>query len=273
VYVCVRQVVPIVSVTKGHVIEKNGASVPVCYFDPAKIVATILGSHDKNGCTNRQHSRVNDRMCPSVRTCVLCHPRISPPLTLMTKSEQVTRMLRGLQRDNDPTVALQSSAIEEKRANRHKYDQSRRAEHVLAANEGMKEAMKDVPTDPDLTLQEVANICNNALSFQGTQVQIRDIDNMLVKIDHLTVMFHVALYQEDHKIGKHSSMKRTTDQYCWVEMFGASTGKILMRTDGTNYAQVLQCDGSFIRDHDVWDATVDGNHKSIYVGNNSDNCR
>jgi hypothetical protein len=182
-------------------------------------------------------------------------------------------MLRCLQRDDDPTVPLQSSGIEEKRANRHKYDQSRRTEHVLDANEGMEEDMEGVPRDPDLTLQEVANIYNNSLSFQGTQAQIRDIDNMLVKKDRLATMFHVALCQEDHKIGKRSSLKRTTDQYCWGEMFGASTGKILMRVDGTNYAQVLQCDGSFIRDRDVWDATVDGNRKVIYVGNNSDNCR
>jgi hypothetical protein len=87
-------------------------------------------------------------------------------------------------------------------------------------------------------------------------------------------MFHVAVCQKDHKVGKRSRHKKAGGTCCWGEMFGASIGdKIVRKVDGTKYAQVLQCDGSFVRDRAMWDAAIDGHRHDIYVRNNADNCR
>jgi len=179
-------------------------------------------------------------------------------------------MRQCLQQHDDPTK--KSSGTDERRAYQRMYHESCRATLGPAPNE-CTEATHGVDRDPDFTSLEVANICNTALSFEGTQAQIRDIDDVLVKIDRLKAMFHVALCQTDHKMGQYSNRKRKNEDYFNGEMFGASTGRIVARGDGSRYAQVVRCDGTFIHTRQEWDEAVGGHRKPVYISNNHNNCR
>ena len=172
-----------------------------------------------------------------------------------------------LQQVDDP--AKRSSGTEEKRAYISTYSKSR----LCPAPNECTEATDGVNRDPDLTSVEVAKLCNNALSFEGTLAQIRGIDNMLVVIDRLSAMFHVALCQAGDKMGGRSKLKWKDEEYCYGEMFGASTGKCHSLVAGGKKAAVVWYDGTFMHRREVWDETVDGNRVALYISSNANNCR
>ena len=141
-------------------------------------------------------------------------------------------MLHTLQHDNDPT--MMTSGTEEKREKIQRYQNGYKEARVLAANE----AIHHLGRDPDLNSEEIANICNNALSFQGTQALIRGRDGFEAKLDRLSAMFHVAICQEDNKVGKRSRLENAGDAYCWGEMFGPP---LAIKSRGLMGASMRRC--------------------------------
>jgi len=92
-------------------------------------------------------------------------------------------------------------------------------------------------------------------------------------IDRLSAMFHVALCQAGDKMGQRSVLRRKDEEYCYGEMFGGSTGKVLARGDGGKKAVVVRYDGTFLHSREVWDEAVDGNRVVLYISSNANNCR
>ena len=143
-------------------------------------------------------------------------------------------MLVVLRQDDDPTMKI--CGTEEKREKVRQYTQGRKEARARATNEDME----GVRRDPDLNSQELVDLCNNALSFEGRQALTRGIDGFQATVVRLSAMFRVAVCQKDHKVGKRSRHKKAGGTCCWGEMFGASIGdKIVRKVDGTKYAQVL----------------------------------
>ena len=94
------------------------------------------------------------------------------------------------------------------------------------------------------------------------------------KASRLSAKLHVAICQEDHKVGKRSHQKNKDDNFACGEMFGASTGRRLVRgSDGIAYATVLKLDGSYLSERRVWDEAAGENRWAVYASNNVKNVK
>jgi len=186
----------------------------------------------------------------------------------MSKCEQVAMIIQGLQQQDDPSLGKCGTAEKRERGREYK-----KRYVIRAGGRACDDVVALEGQDPELDWAQVVEICNDALCFEGGYVHVRGEYGEGGKFSRLSAKFHVAICQEDHKVGKLSSKKNKNDDWCCGEMFGASTGKKQVRgSDGTSYAQVLNIDGSFLRKQE-WDETVGDNRWVVFASNNDENVR
>jgi len=189
----------------------------------------------------------------------------------MSKCEQVAMMLQGLQKQDDPSLGCNGTA--EKREYHREYKKRLR---IAAGGSACDDGDALEGQDPELEWAQVVKICNDTLCFEGGYVHVRGKygeGGKFGKFSRLSAKLHVAICQEDHKVGKRSHKKNKNDDWCRGEMFGASTGhKIVRGSDGTSYAQVLKMDGDFLHKSE-WDEAVGDNRWAVFASNNHHNVR
>jgi hypothetical protein len=186
----------------------------------------------------------------------------------MSKCERVAMMVQGLQRQDDPSLGSNGTA--EKRDYHREY---KKGYVSTAVGRACDDGVALEGQDPELEWPQVVKICNNALCFEGGYVHVRGKYGEGGKFSRLSAKFHIALCQEDHKVGKRSVNKNKNDDWCCGEMFGSSTGqKIVRGSDGTSYANLLKMDDSYLHKPE-WDEAVGDNRWVVFASNNDENVR